>query len=118
MKKIIVSFFLGISLCSACYYDNSEELYGTTHCDASQVRWSTDIQPLIQGQCVSCHLGTSAAGGKDLSTYTSVKAALGGMVSIINKPVGDPLLMPPNTKLSTCSLTKMDAWVAAGAPQN
>ena len=118
MKKAILSVLALTSMISACYYDNAEELYGTTPCDASAVTWTSDIQPLLQTQCVSCHSGASASAGKDFSTYTSVKASLNSAVGRMNKPVGDPLLMPPSGKLSTCSLTKMDACVAAGAPQN
>ena len=118
MKKHFVAASIGFSLLSGCYYDNVEDLYGTTPCDASAVTWSADIQPMVQAQCVSCHSGASASAGLDLSTYTQVKASVSALTGRMNKPVGDPLLMPPSGKLSSCSLAKMDAWVAAGAPQN
>ena len=110
--------FALLSVLSGCYYDNAEELYGTTPCDASAVTWTVDIQPMLQANCVSCHSGASPSGGKDLSTYANVKTYLGGAVSRMNKPLGDPLIMPPSGPLSTCSLTKLDAWVAAGALEN
>ncbi|HAB31758.1 MAG TPA: hypothetical protein DCE13_04365 [Cryomorphaceae bacterium] len=113
-------FMILILLLSAasCYYDNAEDLYGSTPCDVSMVTWSVDIQPMIQVQCLSCHQGASPSGGKDFSSYANVKLHLGGAVSRINKPEGDPLIMPPSGPLSNCSLSKMDAWIAAGALEN
>jgi hypothetical protein len=115
---LFLTAFALLSVLSGCYYDNAEELYGTTPCDASAVTWTVDIQPMLQANCVSCHSGASPSGGKDLSTYANVKTYLGGAVSRMNKPLGDPLIMPPSGPLSTCSLTKLDAWVAAGALEN
>jgi hypothetical protein len=115
---LFLTSFALLSALSACYYDNSEELYGTTPCDASAVTWTADIQPMLQTQCVSCHSGASASAGLDLSTYTLVKGSLSTVTGRMNKPMGDPLVMPPSGPLSTCNLTKLDAWVAAGAPEN
>ena len=113
----ILALILTLSLAS-CYYDHADELYGSTPCDVSSVTWTVDIQPMLQAQCVSCHSGASPSGGKDLSTYANVKLYLGGAVSRMNKPLGDPLIMPPSGPLATCILNKLDAWVAAGALEN
>jgi len=117
-RTFVLTLFGMFWLSTACYYDNVEELYGTSPCDASTVTWTMDIQPMLQEQCVSCHSGSSPSGGKDLSTYANVKLYLGGVVSRMNKPLGDPLIMPPSGPLTSCTLTKLDAWVAAGALEN
>lgn len=117
-RTLVLTLFGMFWLSTACYYDNVEELYGTSPCDASSVTWTMDIQPMLQEQCVSCHSGSSPSGGKDLSTYANVKLYLGGAVSRMNKPLGDPLIMPPSGPLTSCTLTKLDAWVAAGALEN
>ncbi len=115
---LFLTAFALLSVLSGCYYDNAEELYGTTPCDASAVTWTADIQPMLQANCVSCHSGASASAGLDLSTYTLVKGSIANVTGRMNKPIGDPLIMPPSGRLSTCSLTKLDAWVAAGALEN
>ena len=117
-RASILALILVIVSVSSCYYDNVEDLYGTSPCDVTAVSWTADIQPMIQQNCVGCHQGASASGGKDLSSYANVKLYLGGVVSRMNKPNGDPLLMPPSGPLSNCTLNQMDAWVAAGAPEN
>jgi len=117
-RTFVLTLFGMFWLSTACYYDNVEELYGTSPCDASTVTWTMDIQPMLQEQCVSCHSGSTPSGGKDLSTYANVKLYLGGAVSRMNKPLGDPLIMPPSGPLTSCTLTKLDAWVAAGALEN
>lgn len=111
----LIAVIVGVS---SCYYDNVEELYGTSPCDVTAVSWTADIQPMIQQNCVGCHSGAGASAGLDLSTYTAVKTHSSNLVNRMNKPNGDPLLMPPSGPLSNCTLNQMDAWVASGAPEN
>lgn len=114
----ILALIIAIATVSSCYYDNVEELYGTSPCDVTAVSWTSDIQPMIQQNCVGCHSGVGASAGLDFSTYMSVKTHSSSLVNRMNKPNGDPLLMPPSGPLSNCTLNQMDAWVAAGAPEN
>ncbi|MDG1252082.1 MAG: hypothetical protein P8N56_00180 [Schleiferiaceae bacterium] len=118
MKAIVYSALMAFVGLSACYYDHADEVYGNTPCDVSSVTWTNDIEPLIQSQCLSCHQGVSASGGLDLSTYANVKLNLSTMVGRMNKPAGDPMLMPQSGPLANCNLIQMDTWVAQGAPEN
>jgi hypothetical protein len=105
---------------SSCYYDNAEQLYGTgASCD-SVATWTNEIQPLVQAQCVSCHQGTAASGGLDLSTHLSVQNSVlnGSMLDRINRNAGDPLAMPPSGPLSDCNKAKVRVWTRAGALPN
>lgn len=101
-----------------CYYDNEEELYPFSACNTQNVTWSADIQPIIQLRCAtpSCHV----VGGQtpDLSTYAGVKAqADAGRIKarVIDRT---PSSMPPSGALPACDQQLIDAWLAAGAPQN
>lgn len=114
----ILALIIAIAAESSCYYDNVEELYGTSPCDVTAVSWTADIQPMIQQNCLGCHSGAGASAGLDLSTYMSVKTHSSSLVNRMNKPNGDPLMMPPSGPLSNCTLNQMDAWVAAGTPEN
>jgi hypothetical protein len=105
---------------SSCYYDNVEQLYGTgASCD-SVATWTNEIQPLVQAQCVSCHQGTAASGGLDLSTHLSVQNSVlnGSIFDRINRNAGDPLAMPPSGPLSDCNKAKVRVWTRAGALPN
>ena len=110
--------WIGLSALSGCYYDNAEDLYGTTPCDATVVTWTADIQPLLQAQCVSCHSGASPSGGKDLSTLCPSKDPSRWRSESSEQACGGSPPHATKRPLSTCSLTKLDAWVAAGALEN
>lgn len=113
---------LGLVITQGCYYDNEEELYPGSICDTADVSYSATIQPLVQGNCatVGCHSGASPAAGLKLETYEEVStASLNGSISNrINRPSGDPLLMPPTGKLGNCQILKVDAWTNQGAINN
>jgi mono/diheme cytochrome c family protein len=90
-------------------------------CDsAAVVTYAGDIEPMLQTYCIGCHSAYGASGGVDLSNFNTVKqygqnGKLAGTIS------GDPnfKVMPPNgTLLSSCYVTKVQQWVAAGALQN
>jgi hypothetical protein len=121
MKLLVfLILLLATLITSSCYYDNSEQLYGTgASCD-SVATWTIEIQPLVQAQCVSCHQGVSASGGLDLSTHLSVQNSVlnGAMLDRINRSAGDPLAMPPSGPLSDCNKAKVRVWTRAGALPN
>ena len=125
IKRIGLILFittLGLVVTQGCYYDNEEELYPGTTCDTVDVSYSSTIEPLIQGNCATsgCHSGANPAAGLKLETYEEIRAAsLNGSISDrINRPAGDPLLMPPTGKLGNCQILKVDAWTDQGANNN
>ena len=103
---------------TSCYYDNEVEQYANTVCDTAAVSYSKDIQPIIQGNCVSCH---RPGGQQELSPFTTYD---GLKVYTFNREIVDRVygngvnLMPPSGPLSDCNKLKIAAWVDAGAPNN
>jgi hypothetical protein len=85
-------------------------------CDSLNVKFSTDINPLIQSNCAlpGCHNAT-AAGGVDFTPgYSSIDT------SRIRARVldGNPSFMPPGNPLPTIDRQKIECWLKAGAPNN
>lgn len=123
MKNVIV---IGIALvllsATSCYYDSKEDLYQfiDTSCDTSAVTYSEDISAILNTNCVSCHNTSLPNGNLDLSTYNGTKVGMdnGTILERINKPSGDPLLMPQGGKLDECSIQKITIWSNAGSPNN
>ena len=113
-------FYLFIILCSGCTYDNVQTKYTQSECDLLNVTWSVDIEPLVNQFCVGCHQGSSPAAGLLLDRYEVVKNSVlqGGFSTRINKPITDPLKMPPNAILDSCAIDKLNMWIANGAPEN
>ena len=106
---------------SSCYYDDYETLYGNAAaCDTSAVTFSQDIDALISQNCEGCHNGMSANGGLILSGHQNTAAAAlnGSLIDRTTRSAGDPLLMPPGGALSDCDISKLQAWIGQGAPNN
>jgi hypothetical protein len=89
-------------------------------CDTTNFKYSTAIQPLMQGKCTGCHNPASLGGGIDLSTYASVKASAlnGKLYGTINWNAGfSP--MPKNTsKMPACEILQIKKWIDAGSLNN
>ena len=113
-------FYLFIILCSGCTYDNVQTKYTQSECDLLNITWSVDIEPLVNQFCVGCHQGSSPAADLLLDRYEVVKNSVlqGGFSIRINKPITDPLKMPPNATLDSCAIDKLNMWIANGAPEN
>jgi len=120
-KYLILSYALVLLLLTHCTYDNSVDSYGnTTACDTAAVTFSQDIKVLIDQNCEGCHNGMSANGGLVLSGHQNTAAAAlnGSLIDRMTRNAGDPLLMPPSGALSECDISKLQAWIVQGAPNN
>ena len=119
-KKIYGVFFLFIVLNTGCHYDNADRKYRQSECDLTDVSWTSDVKPLVDQFCIGCHQGSSPAAGLVLDRYEVVKASVmqGGFSIRVNKPITDPLKMPPNAILDSCAIDKINMWIANGAPKN
>lgn len=123
MKKTLAALivFSGIALLglpAACYYENEEDLYGSSTCITANMRFSVEIKQILQAQCDECHVSTSASySGIPIETYAEMKeiADNGKLVGRINDQ-GAP--MPQTGLMDKCSRQKIEAWVTDGAPDN
>ncbi len=117
------SFLLSmLLLLSSCYYDNKEDLYiiiDGGNCDATDVSYSQTIRPLMDAQCISCHQQGNASGNVVLDSYNAVKqyADDGSLLGSVKHEAGYSA-MPPGGNLSACSIQQLEAWIAAGSPEN
>ena len=112
---------VALLLLTHCTYDNSVDSYGNTAaCDTAAVTFSQDIKALIGQNCEGCHNGMSANGGLVLSGHQNTAAAAlnGSLIDRMTRNAGDPLLMPPSGALSECDISKLQAWIVQGAPNN
>jgi mono/diheme cytochrome c family protein len=122
MNMFRILFFFGIAVLflSSCYYDKEDQLYGTTICDTTAaVSYSKQILPIFQRECYSCHSGGSPSGGIAMGTYAADKAlaSSGRLYGSISYASGySP--MPKDRKLSSCNITMIKKWIAAGSLNN
>jgi hypothetical protein len=125
MKKALTLFSVLIVVAfvySGCYYDKADLVYPQPPvCDTVNMKYSTDIVPILTANCYICHGGTAAgSGGRKFDTHPLLLNYVnsGELVKrITHAPgvIGMPFNMP---KLPECTINKIIAWVNRGAPNN
>lgn len=113
MKKLIYTIIPAVLLIS-CESRTYEEISDNTLI-TSTVKYDSDIKPIIENSCISCH---SAVSFKPLSNYAQVKSNIDIIMNRIQRPNGDPLKMPQGGSLSQSQINLFIAWKADGFIEN
>lgn len=115
-------FFIIILLLGACAYNNEEDLYpgGNGPCDTSQVTFSADVFPIIDNNCLPCHVGSSPSQGIDLAEYTGIRQAAddGSLLGSIKHQSGYSPMPKDAPQLQECKIATIEAWIKDGMPDN
>jgi hypothetical protein len=121
---IPVSFIIFISF-GSCTSDNAETLYPEGACDTTNVTFSGTILQIIENNCFECHAGNPPSSGKYLGDYPSISAAalipagqLGSLYGAITHNANNLPMPQDRPRLSDCDISKIKAWIDAGAPDN
>jgi hypothetical protein len=115
---------LALLLCGiwACKYDKEDELYGTNGaCNTDNVTYSITVSGLLNSYgCLSCHTGPAPEGNVNLQGYANVKAIAesGRLYGAISHAPGYHPMPEGGTKMNQCDITRIKAWIDAGAPNN
>lgn len=108
---------------SGCYYDKADLVYppSTKTCDTTGTTYSSTVKTILTANCYSCHSGTAASGGGIvLDTYTGLQPYVknGHLLNDIKQVAGADAMPKGGAKMDDCSIAKIAAWVAKGAPNN
>lgn len=122
MREFLVIAVM-ICLISACKSDNEQDLYSVPDCDSTAMSFESDILPIVNEHCSSCHGGLTPTAGLLLETYDQIKTSANnstysGMINRIEREKNDPLLMPMGYKLPQCQIDQIKAWVNQGSLNN
>lgn len=120
MRQLIFIFCGTLLMYTSCAYHNEEDLYGSANCDTAAISYATIVAPIMTTSCNNCHGGSSPSAGIRLDTYTGVKAQAdgGGLVGSIEHASGYSAMPQGASKLSTCNISKIKAWISQGALNN
>lgn len=95
---------------------------GGTTCDTVAMKYSTNVVPILQANCYSCHGNgnTGGSGGISLDGYTNLKkwADNGYLLGVINHAAGYVAMPYGGGKLSDCEINKITAWINQGKLNN
>lgn len=122
MKKTVLIILSFLLLLSGCYYDNEETLYpGSGNCEQVEVKFSVHVWPVLQANgCVNCHSGQAPSGNISLENYSAVKiqALNGKLYGSISHSSGFSPMPKGGNKMTTCNISRIKAWIDAGALNN
>lgn len=110
----------------ACSKDNQQSLAGAVNpsplCDTTNMQYATNILPILQAYCYSCHGNgsTAGSGGISLDGYVNLQkwAANGILVGNITHASGFVAMPVGAPKLSDCDINKIIDWVNHGIQNN
>ena len=93
----------------------------TGGCDTANMKFATDVKPILQANCYACHSNANfAISGVKLEDYADVKdhADDGMLMGVITHAAGYPPMPQSGGKLSDCNINKIQAWINRGAENN
>jgi len=126
MKRIVLSALVLVCIAS-CYYDKYYAIHPplttSTGCDTTNIKYSGQVQTVLNTYCISCHSTSNAAnlgGGYVMDTYGDARhqapLALNAM-----KGIGVPNPMPKGTAglyfTDSCSYNVIKLWISKNYPQ-
>ncbi len=116
MKKIF--FILGLFLIASCSKSTgTSKSFSSSDC-TSTISYKTDIQPIMNSYCTSCHQPSNAKGGYTLTTYSGVTSNTSKVLASMLHNSGAKAMPENADQLSDDLLKKMYCWVNQGAKNN
>jgi len=118
MKHLLFCLTIVLILIS-CTNTSPEDLEDDTPITGT-VKYDTDIFPIVESQCLSCHNDNVASGNNSYSSYAQFRDATenGNVIDRITRNVGDPLLMPQGNQLPQNSINLILQWQTDGYLEN
>ncbi|MBB6372163.1 hypothetical protein [Chryseobacterium shigense] len=116
MKKIIC-ILTGFVLLISCESRTYEEISDHTPI-TEQVKYTKDIKPIIDANCIVCHSPGGAASFQPWTNYNQVKNNIDNILDRIQRANGDPEKMPQGGALSQAQINTFLKWKADGLAEN
>ena len=118
---LISSLFVLVISCSKSSEDKLNSNTGST-CDTVNMKYTTDVVPILQANCYSCHGegNTAGSGGISLDSYDNLKqyadnGILAGNITHAAGYVAMPYGLP---KLPDCEINTIRDWINRGSQNN
>ncbi len=117
MLILVVIFFAGCENFSGPA--KGEKKTVADPCDTVNVSYSKTIQPILQGNCYSCHANAFQTVGVNMEGYSNVKRYADATLLVgVTSQLPGYSQMPPPGPLSDCNKRLIRAWVNQGAKNN
>src|SRR5277367_4532441 len=122
---LMLVFVIPLFFIASCTSVSKEELI-PPGCDTVDMKYASDVVPILQNHCYSCHSAVNPASGIALEGFTNlhpytVDTAGGRVCTLVGNISHDPGYnpMPFNEPmLDTCLINQIVDWVNHGALDN
>ena len=95
---------------------------GDPTCDTTNSKYTTDVVPILQANCYSCHgsATNSGSGGIVLEDFDVISgfAANGTLIGVITHAAGFNPMPRGGAKLSDCDINTIRSWINNGIQNN
>ena len=122
MTKGICLLVVLSALIWSCTKGSQDVLSGGATCDTTAMTYATDVVPILQANCYTCHGNgnTAGSGGILLEGYANLKpyATNGQLVGNISWAPGYVDMPYGGSKLPSCEINTIIDWVNRGALNN
>jgi hypothetical protein len=117
-KQIIIALLVTAATITGCKYEKIEPV---TTCNIPEtVSFATNVAPVIQSNCFSCHNNGFRLGNVSLEGFANVKAVAqsGKLLGVITHSAGFPAMPKGAAKLNACDIKTIEKWVQSGSQNN
>ena len=95
---------------------------GGNNCDTANMKYATNIVPILQNNCYRCHGSATSSGslGIVLEGYDNIRpyAESGTLIGVITHATGYTPMPGDGGKLSDCDINKVRSWIDHGFQDN
>src|SRR5687767_2359941 len=119
-RRIINMILLCFLALTGCYYDVEENLYPATDCVTTNLSFQTNIEPIFQRNCYSCHSAAANTANVTLQGHTELMKHVtsGRLLGAIKHQPGFTPMPQGAQKMQDCDIAKIEQWITDGAPNN
>ena len=113
---------------SGCSKTNAEDLVvveeedsisnNTSNLCEPEGLYSSEVKPIIDANCVSCHAPGGSVSFLSLDTHSNTVNNSTNLMAAINHDSGVSAMPPGSSKLSDCDIQTIQKWIDANMPDN
>ena len=87
--------------------------------DEDGINYVTNVQPIMQASCVTCHANPPVNGAPfPLISFNQVSQRANGILNAMSRQSGAAGAMPPSGRLPQGTIDIIQQWIDAGKPEN
>jgi hypothetical protein len=109
MKRLVLFASLLSIITASCTKDDSNEVT----CGATTPSFSTEVYPVLQQKCISCHGDVMPRGNVSLNNYTKVSANKSAVRNIFVSTTSHE-----GVSVTTAQRNTVCCWIDSDAPNN